>query len=509
MGRLGASRGETAGAWATGHTKGTGRVTRHRAPVAPAGRPSRRLSARRAPACSVLADSIVADAEIAETEPDTGSDIDIDIDIDDDIDDDATVSAASADEDHDDGGAIVVQDGPAHHSPTASRRRNRRQLTVTVLAACLVASLAGVFVNAVSTPQNPSVGVDETGFGVLLAEPPSDSAEVPRSLLDPPSIDKPAPAQQQGPAAGRVHPNGLGDALGQGVAALFGGSGSPWVERIATNAAIDPNSAEMVAGLASEKFQMSHKLWTVPLYYADKSTPRHDVPLTAGWQEGYLRNVPVPGDAEPDPSEDAHLAIVDRSSGCVYDFWGASRSGDGLTAKLGNAIPIDSDGAYAGGLGSRGSGFSAAAGIVTADELRKGSIGHALVFAYPKTRSGGPVGAATKSDGQSSGTDAIPEGAKVRLDPSIDLDSLGLNRYELIIAKAMQRYGMILGDTSGGFTIYSQHPQSLPAGAYDGLLPDDTWVDLTKIPTDKLQVLTLPQQKDSESGTVGNRCNGF
>ncbi|MDN5860641.1 MAG: hypothetical protein L0H84_18710 [Pseudonocardia sp.] len=408
----------------------------------------------------------------------------------------------------DPGGAVVVQDGPAHRSPAAERARGRRQLAFSAVSALCVAGLVGMLLNATSTPRDPAVGVDDTGFGVLLADPPQDGTELPRTLVDPPSGDGPAPGRA---ADQRVDGNGPGTDLGtvvaRGRAAVFSGAGSPWVQRAV--GPVDPGSDAMVAGMGGEKFQMSYQLWTVPVYYADAGTPRYDVPVTAGWTEfDTLQDVPIPAGARPDPSEDAHLAIVDRSKGCVYDFWGASGSGGDLSAKLANAIPIDSTGAYPGGLGSRASGFSAAAGLVTAEELRRGSIDHALVFAYPRTRSGGPVGPATKSDGQTGGDGAIPLGARVRLDPSIDLGSLGLDRYELIIAKAMQRYGMILGDTSGGFTIYAQHPQSLPDGAYDGLLPDSTWVDLSQIPTDKLQVMELGPQRDNESGTVGNRCNG-
>ena len=260
---------------------------------------------------------------------------------------------------------------------------------------------------------------------------------------------------------------------------------------------------------SGEKFQMSTGMWTVPLYFADANTPRRNVPITSGWTEfSSLPNVPVPPNAKPDPSDDAHLTIVDRARGCVYDFWGASGSGSSLTAKLGNAMPIDSSGVDPGGLGARASGFSGAAGLVTYEDLKKGSIDHALVFAYPKTRSGGPVAPATKSDGRTGGSDAIPIGARVRLDPTLNLNSLGLNRYEMMIARALQKYGMILGDTSGGFTIYAQHPQSVPGGSYGGLLPDVTWVDLSKIPTNKFQVMKLGPQRENASRTVGNRCNG-
>ncbi|MGI5125258.1 hypothetical protein ACQEVB_00445 [Pseudonocardia sp. CA-107938] len=409
--------------------------------------------------------------------------------------DEPAAATALLDREADTGTAVVVQDGPAHRSPAAERSRGRRQLAFSAVSALCVAALVGVLVHVAEGGKSP-VGIDNTGFGIFPDAPPP--AELPRTLLDPPS------AGQQAAAPGV---NGLGDALGQGVATVFAGANSPWVQR--ATGAIDPNSAAMVAGLAGEKFQMSTGMWTVPVYYADASTPRHDVPITAGWTEfSSLPNVPVPPNAKPDPSEDAHLTIIDRSKGCVYDFWGASGSGGNLSAKLGNAMPTTANGIDPGGLGARASGFSGAAGLITYEDMKRGSIDHALVFAYPKTRSGGPVSPATKSDGSSGGDDAIPEGARLRLDPSINLASLGLNRYEMMIARALQQYGMILGDTSGGFTIYAQHPQSVPGGSYGGMLPDNTWVDLSKIPTDRLQVMKMGPQKDNASGTVGNRCNG-
>ena len=46
-------------------------------------------------------------------------------------------------------------------------------------------------------------------------------------------------------------------------------------------------------------------------------------------------------------------------------------------------------------MSTRASGFSSVAGLIWPEELRAGEINHALVFAYPFTRSGGPVGLAT------------------------------------------------------------------------------------------------------------------
>ncbi|MGD9989901.1 hypothetical protein [Pseudonocardia sp.] len=397
------------------------------------------------------------------------------------------------------------------HRRSAARPRRRSTgrllLAVAVPAlVALVASLLPIVLNApdsnapLDTSPDPAALVVETSPPVTTAppQPPSSAENSPT-----------APRRSSSPSTGSRGTGGGGSTgAGSGSSALFSGPGSPWGQVLAASAAVDPNSSGYVSAMQGEKFLMSFKQWTVPVYYADASTPRQTVRLTEDWGASELRNVPVPANAKPDPSEDAHLSIVDRSTGCVYDFWGAKGGSGGLSASWGNAIPTNSNGIYPGGMGSRGSGFSAAAGIVTADELRRGVINHALVFAYPQTKSGGPVAPATKSDGTSGGGNALPEGARMRLDPSLNLKSLGLNKYELTIATAMQKYGMILGDTSGGFTIYAQHPQSAP-GAFTGLLPDDTWVDLTKIPTEKLQVMKLPAQASNKSFVVGNRCNGW
>lgn len=492
-----------------GHTKGTGRVTRHRAPDAPARRRSRRRSSRRASDSSVTQTGSIAQTIVAEAL--TAGALTTDA---------LTPGAQTAAARHaaaEDGDApraatallereatadraIVVQD-TADHDPGVARVRGRRQLALSALSVLCVAGLVGLFVNVVDGGR----GVDPTGFDVIADAP--EPGDLPRSLVDPPSLDGPKPGRAAAPnVTGRGDDRGSGP-VARGVSSLFGGANSPWVQP--ATGPVDPNSAAMVAGFSGEKFQMSTGMWTVPLYFADANTPRRNVPITSGWTEfSSLPNVPVPPNAKPDPSDDAHLTIVDRARGCVYDFWGASGSGSSLTAKLGNAMPIDSSGVDPGGLGARASGFSGAAGLVTYEDLKKGSIDHALVFAYPKTRSGGPVAPATKSDGRTGGSDAIPIGARVRLDPTLNLNSLGLNRYEMMIARALQKYGMILGDTSGGFTIYAQHPQSVPGGSYGGLLPDVTWVDLSKIPTNKFQVMKLGPQRENASRTVGNRCNG-
>lgn len=288
-------------------------------------------------------------------------------------------------------------------------------------------------------------------------------------------------------------------------------STGPLVTRVDGHAA-DPSSHHFVAPMTSLDLVVSLRRWTVPVYVADASDPRTTVDLTTTWIHGAgsLDDVPLPAEAEPDPEADAHVSIVDPERGCVYDLFGATRTGDTMTARLANATPIDSTGTYVDGLGSRASGFSAAAGLIWPEEIEAGVIDHALIFAYPHTRAGAFVTPATKTDGTTTTSSALPMGARVRLDPTLDLSSLGLNRTERIIATALQRYGMVLADTSGGFTLYAAHGSALASDPYAQLFGTTSdWASLAKIPTERLQVVALPPLQTTQKPPSPTSCAQF
>jgi hypothetical protein len=65
--------------------------------------------------------------------------------------------------------------------------------------------------------------------------------------------------------------------------------------------------------------------------------------------------------------------------------------------------------------------------------------------------SSGYVFPMTGSDGGYTGFNAAvpPEGLRLRIRPTVDLTALGLSRQALVIARALQNYGIYLGDSSG------------------------------------------------------------
>ena len=184
-----------------------------------------------------------------------------------------------------------------------------------------------------------------------------------------------------------------------------------------------------------------------------------------------------------------------------------------VTAPLGggwgNALPARGSGIYRRGFSARGSGFALLAGVVMPSELRRGRIDHALLFSYPYTRAGGPVGRLPRATaGRAAG--ARSGGRAVQLDPSLDLGSLGLLGYERTIARALQVYGAYIGDTGGsGISLYALNPQSTRANPYGSTLPDETYPSLTGIPFDRMRVLRFGRQRHVRPRLARDGCARF
>ena len=240
---------------------------------------------------------------------------------------------------------------------------------------------------------------------------------------------------------------------------------SPFNQPVSSDAAVDPNSQEYVRMLVQEVedkgFVISTGRFTNTLYYADGDTPRYDVELTGQAYSGRrLLGVPVPDGARVPDDTDGGLAVIDRSTDCEYDFDEARKTPDGWSAEFANGLSTKGTGIYPFAEAPSASGMANAAGMILPEELEAGEIDHALAFTMSNTKAGGPVAPATGSDGRSDAAGAIPEGARVQLDPDLDLDALGLKTWEKTIARAMQEYGMYLVDTGGAVSIRVQHSLS-------------------------------------------------
>lgn len=277
------------------------------------------------------------------------------------------------------------------------------------------------------------------------------------------------------------------------------GSGRPFVDGSAWNVPIpkrvtlDPDSDAIVAHLTEEGFGNANlEEYAVPVYEADSATPRVSVTCTRSWGRCDLEQapVPIPEGATPSPGSDGAMVVVDRASGRSYDFWQARRSFDGSwTTSWGGIVDLSADG-YTPGAAQTGSGVPRLAGVVRVAEIEQGEIPHALAFATDNACQGDYRYPASKTDGWSSAEDCIPEGARIQLDPDIDLDALeGLTPAERTVARALQTHGAYAMDNAGTKMAFIFETAEPGATAYRraGLLHD--YHRLDGIPWERLRVL--------------------
>lgn len=312
-------------------------------------------------------------------------------------------------------------------------------------------------------------------------------------------------------------------------------SASPFNQKIAATAKVDANSDAYVAKFAqAAPLLLNLRQYSATVFVADADTPRYNLPVHCGaaWEIGVntLLNVPIPTWAEPsadDPQEsppvgcgeasgqDNNMVILDLVNRCEYNMWQVRIEDGRWVASWANAIGMDSNGVFPAGMSGRGSGFAFLGGFIWPDEVTAaGQIEHALTFAYPYTRAGGPVPPATDSDGEVEADDALPEGAHLRLNPSLELDTLALSLVELKIARALQVYGMYLVDNGGesGIGLYAVDPRSTASDPYKGLFGDEIYPLLENIPLDQFQVLELPSQVSDwrdRLALADTGCNAF
>jgi serine/threonine-protein kinase len=148
---------------------------------------------------------------------------------------------------------------------------------------------------------------------------------------------------------------------------------------------------------------------------------------------------------------DCHLIVVHRPTKTLYEMWRANITSS--TFFGGCAAVWDLTRAYPTTLrgdqcsSSDAGGFPIAAMLFSADEVARGSIDHAIRFILPNSRmrAGVYVRPASHAGGPSGGSSLPPYGVRFRLRSDFPLASLP-NEGARVIARAMQRYGMILSD---------------------------------------------------------------
>jgi hypothetical protein len=252
---------------------------------------------------------------------------------------------------------------------------------------------------------------------------------------------------------------------------------------------LDPRSAAMAVYLSGE-----HKAYAdlygsgTPVWEAHRTDPLNKVRCTERWGDCQLSQqlIRMPADAKPSAGSDASMVVTNGTVG--YDFWRARRtSAHGWTAAWGTRFDLNGWGT---GRGATGAGVPLLAGLATARETAHGSITHALGFITENVCASRHRFPASKTDGESHGSNCIPEGARIQLDPSIDVGAIpGISAGEAIVARALQVYGAYCKDTGGSKLAFAFEDPIGKPNPYPALGFGWDYYAMSHIPWNRLRVL--------------------
>jgi hypothetical protein len=271
----------------------------------------------------------------------------------------------------------------------------------------------------------------------------------------------------------------------------FFSASSFWNLPLGEDAALDPASTEIVnafnAEIAGDTTSglppwINTTSWSVPIYTVPADQPTVSVVLepssTAPALQAAWRAVPVPAGARPAAGNEKVLVVWQPSSDRLWEFWRMESKEGRWHATWGGAMQgVSSDPGFYGpwawpeaksGWGVSASSLDLLGGLISLEDLARGEIDHAIAIAVPNVRAGVYAAPAQRTDGASNSPRSLPEGARLRLDPHLDLQALHLPHLTMMIAQAAQRYGFVVRDHAPNLSIYAQDPTPNATNPYSG-----------------------------------------
>jgi hypothetical protein len=254
---------------------------------------------------------------------------------------------------------------------------------------------------------------------------------------------------------------------------------SIWNELLPRDAPLDPRSHELVAELQRQLAigapWINTYAYSTPIYRVPADQPTVKVtldvpysPLQQAWSA-----VPMPRSARPADGTDAHLVVWQRSTDTMWEFWHLRNVDGAWHARWGGRMThvSRSPGYYTGAersWGATATSLPLLGGLITLDDLKRDRINHALAMAIPEARRGSWSWPAQRTDGKSGARVAIREGARFRLDPTLDVDRLKLPPLVAMMAHAAQLYGIVVRDQAGVVTFYGEDPSPTGRNPWSG-----------------------------------------
>jgi hypothetical protein len=261
---------------------------------------------------------------------------------------------------------------------------------------------------------------------------------------------------------------------------------SVWNNPLPPNAPLARDSSQLAATLNSTASAfggyINTKNYSSGVYTVSATQPTVRVTLDANSPQlaADFARVPLPADARPAAGTDGTLVVWQPSTQTMWEFWRLSKDplGNWHTRWGGKMANVSGNpGYYPNPYGVSATSLPNVAGLITLQEEAEGVINHALAFAIPSPKAGTFVFPAQRTDGTSTSESAIPEGTRFRLPATLDIGALHLPRQIAMMARAAQRYGIIVVDKGGAVSFKAEDPYLYAqafgvdpyASAFDGM----------------------------------------
>ena len=349
-----------------------------------------------------------------------------------------------------------------------------------------------------------------TSAGQLIPAPASSAPATPGTQAGPPT---PAPMAGTAPAASggassapagggatTVAPSGASTPGGTGTGSPGSSATSPgntladagwpgnpfsptsfWNAPLAATAPLDPNSQayvnELLRQVNSYGVWMNTTSYSVPVYVVGPQQATQHVTLDT-WGpdlQAAFDAVPIPAGAKAAAGSDAHMVVWQPSTDKMWEFWQMHQESDGWHAQWGGEMDnVSTNPGYfthegqTTNWGATATGLPLLGGLVTAADLQRGYINHALAISIVEAQKQYWSWPAQRTDGNNwtPGITPIPEGTRFRLDPTLNIGSLNLPPIDRMLAQAAQTYGMVVRDQAGSVSFYGQDPVSMPSNPW-------------------------------------------
>ncbi len=258
-------------------------------------------------------------------------------------------------------------------------------------------------------------------------------------------------------------------------------AGNVWNQRVDALPTLAGGSTYIDSIGRSDTFHMdfgSYAGYGIPYQVVDSSTPRSTVTFDYA-DESDPGLYPIPASPLIEGGSDHHVLLVDRDACRLYELYAVRKTaGGGWAAGSGAIWDLASNALRpAGWTSADAAGLPMLPGLVRYDEVAAGVINHALRFTAPSTRQA-YIYPARHFAADSTSAALPPMGLRLRLSPTADLS--GLSHDALVIAVALQQYGIILADNGSPWYV---------SGMSDPRFNDDVLHELDRFTGNDMQVV--------------------